>query len=172
MRPPRRIRLRRFGRYFFLRFIRLKDSADSVARGLAIGAFAGMFPFFGGQTLIAIMLAFLLRGNKVAAITATWISNPLTYIPLYALNYYIGRRLLNVEPTIINQQNVGDVGLIMEHGKEFAAALLLGSCVTGIAMGLVAYVVGHKLSIQLKRYYRQRYRRIRRHRSSKKPPMQ
>lgn len=158
---PLRHRIKRLGRYFFLRFIRLKGSAESVARGLAVGAFAGMFPFFGGQTVIGIILAVLVRGNKMAAVAATWISNPLTYIPLYALNYYIGRRLLNVDPVIINQQNVGDIGIIMEHGREFAAALLLGSCVTGILMGLVAYFIGYTLSYKLKHYYRDRYRRNR-----------
>ena len=153
------IRIRRLCRYLFLRFLRLRGSAESIARGLAVGAFAGMFPIFGGQTVIGILLAFLVRGNKVAAAAATWISNPLTYIPLYALNYHIGRRLLNAEPTKISQQNVGDLSMIMEHGMDFAIALLIGSFVTGVIMGTFAYLMGHQLSGKLKKHYRKRYRR-------------
>ena len=149
-------RIKRFSRYLLLRFIRLKGSSETIARGLAVGAFAGMFPIFGGQTIIGVLLAFLVKGNKVAAMAATWISNPLTYIPIYALNYHIGRRLLNAAPATINQQNIADVASIMEHGREFAVALLLGSCVTGLIMGLFAYLVGHKLSFRLKHYYRKR----------------
>ena len=152
-------RIQRFGRYLLLRFIRLKGSSETIARGLAVGAFAGMFPIFGGQTIIGVLLAFLVKGNKMAAMAATWISNPLTYIPIYALNYHIGRRILNAAPATISQQNVADVASIMEHGREFAVALLLGSFVTGLIMGTFAYLAGQKLSIRLKDYYRKRHLR-------------
>ncbi|MEM9137331.1 MAG: DUF2062 domain-containing protein, partial [Cyanobacteria bacterium P01_F01_bin.42] len=142
-----------------LRFVRLRGSAESVARGLGVGAFAGMFPIFGFQTIVGILLAFLVRGNKFAAMAATWISNPLTYIPLYALNYHIGRRLLNAEPVQIGYQNIRDVSIILERGMDFAIALFIGSCITGVIMGTFAYLMGYRLSLRLKRYYQQRYRR-------------
>lgn len=108
---------------------------------------------------MAVILAVLVRGNKVAAMAATWISNPFTYIPVFGLNYYIGRNLLNAAPTIINQQNVGSLDILLKHGQEFAEALLLGSCIMGILVGIAAYFIGHKLSLTLKKYYRERYRR-------------
>ena len=149
---------RRLYRYLFLRFLRLRGSAESIARGLAVGAFAGMFPIFGGQTVIGILLALLVKGNKVAAIAATWISNPLTYIPLYAVNYHIGRHLRNVEPATIDQQNIADLGSIFSHGLDFALALLLGSCVTGTAVALLAYLLGYRLTARLRARQRKRNR--------------
>jgi uncharacterized protein len=123
-----------------------------------------MFPFLGGQMFMAVILAVLVRGNKVAAMAATWISNPFTYIPVFALNYYVGRNLLNTTPTIINQQNVGSLDILLKSGQEFAEALLLGSCIMGTLVGIAAYFIGLKLSFTLKKYYRERYQRNRRKR--------
>lgn len=114
---------------------------------------------------MGIALAFLIKGNKVVAMAATWISNPLTYIPLYVLNYHIGRRLLIWKPKTSSADfaailaNGTDFGMMMRHGIGFATALLLGSCVTGLIMGTFAYLMGHRLSRKLKQYYRNRYRR-------------
>ena len=86
----RNLFLRRF-RFFYLKLRRLRGKPVFVAKGLAVGVFAGCFPFFGIQSLLGILLATLCRGSKVAALAATWISNPLTYVPLYVFNYKIGK---------------------------------------------------------------------------------
>jgi hypothetical protein len=69
--------LRRRIHLTYLKLRRLRGKPKTVAKGLAIGVFAGSFPFFGIQSLIAIFLATICRGSKVAAVAATWISNPL-----------------------------------------------------------------------------------------------
>lgn len=81
-------------RYPYLRFIRLRGSTEAIARGLAVGVFAGMFPIFGFQMAIAVVLAAFVRGNKIVAAAATWVSNPLSYLPLFAFNFQVGRWLL------------------------------------------------------------------------------
>ena len=94
--------LKRYCRFFYLKLLRLRGKPEVVARGLAIGVFAGCFPFFGLQSLIGIVLATILRGSKVAAIAATWISNPLTYVPIFVFNYKIGKLLLGTEDTVLS----------------------------------------------------------------------
>ncbi|MEO0852065.1 MAG: DUF2062 domain-containing protein, partial [Cyanobacteria bacterium J06648_11] len=81
-------------RYFYLRLIRLQATPAEIARGLAVGVFAGMFPAFGFQTIVSVLFATVIRGNKLAAAAATWVSNPLTYVPIYAFNFQVGKRLL------------------------------------------------------------------------------
>jgi uncharacterized protein (DUF2062 family) len=49
------------------RVINLDDTPHSVALGLSIGLFFGFTPLFGLKTLLAIVVAWLFRGNKVAA---------------------------------------------------------------------------------------------------------
>ena len=64
------------------------------ARGIAAGVFSGCFPFFGLQTLLGVALASVVRGNHVLAAIGTWISNPITYLPLYWFNYQVDWYLL------------------------------------------------------------------------------
>lgn len=102
------------------------------ARGLAAGIFCGCFPFFGLQTLLGMALASVLRGNHLLAAAGTWISNPLTYVPLYWFNYQLGCWLLGSgEPWpggAIHSHRV-----IWQLGGQVATRLLLGSAVVGLA---------------------------------------
>jgi uncharacterized protein (DUF2062 family) len=69
----------------------LKGTPKALARGLACGVFAGLFPFAGSQTVLALLLAFILRGNKILAAVGPWISNPFTSVPIYVFNFQVGR---------------------------------------------------------------------------------
>lgn len=61
-----------------------------IAGGLAVGLFCGMIP--GPlQMLAAMSFAVLLRVNLPVAIVGTFLSNPLTIVPLYLVAYAIGQ---------------------------------------------------------------------------------
>ena len=121
---------------------KLKGKPVNLARGLAIGVFAGCFPFFGLQSLIGVLLATIFRVSKVAAIAGTWISNPLTYIPLYIFNFKVGKFFLGVES--INSQDIDFESLssFMELGSTFAIVILVGSCIVGAIAAFVSYFIG------------------------------
>lgn len=66
---------------------------NSVARGVAIGAFFGlMVPV--AQIPAAAVVALALRANLWVAAIATLISNPFTYGPIYIFAYKIGSSIL------------------------------------------------------------------------------
>lgn len=66
---------------------------NSVARGVAIGAFFGlMVPI--AQIPAAALAALIVRGNLWVAAIATLISNPFTYGPIYIFAYKIGSGIL------------------------------------------------------------------------------
>jgi len=123
------------------------------AKGIAVGVFSGCFPFFGLQTLLGIFLAKLVNGNLVLAALGTWISNPLTYIPLYLFNFKVGSLILrNKLETISNSQLSGQD--LWNQGWNFTSKLLLGSCLVGIFMGvtigsLTFYFYNQKLDNKL-----------------------
>ena len=102
------------------------------ARGLAAGVFMGCFPIFGLQTLLGIALASLVRGNHILAAAGTWISNPLTYIPLYWFNYAVGCRVLGPGPALPSLEVLQQGGLL-ELGLAMSSRLLLGSTLVGLA---------------------------------------
>jgi uncharacterized protein (DUF2062 family) len=80
-------------RYLYLRFLRLQGSPQYLARGIASGVFSGCFPLFGLQIIIGVTIATVFRGHRIMAAAATWVSNPFTYVPLFAFNYQVGDRL-------------------------------------------------------------------------------
>lgn len=136
-----RPRWRRQLRYYYWRFLRLQGSPEMLARGMAAGVFAGCYPLFGFQTLIGLAVATLLRGNRIMAMAATWVSNPFTYVPIFAFNYQVGLWLLGAGS--VSQFDDGDsLRGWMEMGTDVAVRLMLGSTVVGLVAAAVSYYGG------------------------------
>jgi len=71
----------------------LNTGGEALARGAGIGAFIGLTPTVGFQTVLMIAGCMLLRGNFPAAFAVSWVSNPVTMAPLYWLFYELGAAL-------------------------------------------------------------------------------
>ena len=111
-------------------------SAFFNAKGIAVGVFSGCFPFFGFQTIIGIFLAQLIKGNLVLAAIGTWISNPLTYVPLYLFNLKVGSFFIkNNVDDILSKELFGKD--LWTQGWLFTARLIIGSSLVGIFFGLL-----------------------------------
>ncbi len=111
-------------------------SAFFNAKGIAVGVFSGCFPFFGFQTIIGIFLAQLIKGNLVLAAIGTWISNPLTYVPLYLFNLKVGSFFIkNNVDNILNKELFGKD--LWSQGWLFTIRLIIGSTLVGIFLGLL-----------------------------------
>lgn len=145
---PRNWLTRRF-RYTYLKLLRLRGKPKVVAKGLAVGIFAGCFPLFGLQSLIGLFLATVCRGSKVGALAATWISNPLTYVPLYVFNYKIGKLLLGTKDTQLPPLDIESFTAFKELGSTFALTLFTGSFVVGMILAVVTYFYGLAILEQL-----------------------
>ena len=105
---------RRSGLYLWHRLRRLRDPPHRIARGVFAGTFVNFPPIFGFQIIAAVGLAWAMRGNILAAVLATLLSNPLT-TPLIALvSLNLGHWML------------GTPGGISLHGT-FAAFAAAGS---------------------------------------------
>ncbi|MEP0901104.1 DUF2062 domain-containing protein [Nodosilinea sp. FACHB-13] len=141
MRKTTQPQWRRQLRYLYLRFLRLQGTSEQLARGMASGIFSGCFPLFGFQILIGVAVATVLKGNRMMAAAATWISNPFTYVPIFAFNYQVGLWLLGGSAT----QAFDDLDTLkswMDMGTEVSARLMLGSTVVGLVAGVASYFVG------------------------------
>ncbi|WP_303720974.1 DUF2062 domain-containing protein [Malonomonas rubra] len=135
---------RRFGffRQFklnLIRLIRLQVEPDEIARGMALGLFIGMTPTFGIQMFLALIFAFILKQNKIAAVIGVWITNPLTAPFIYGMEYEVGRVLLGFphpDTTIEFSYHA-----MRELGWLLASPLCLGSLVLGIPVALIGYAL-------------------------------
>ena len=137
-------------RRFFRLLLQQDCSPGYQARGLGIGVFCGCFPLFGLQSILGLALASLLRGNQLFAVSGTWISNPVTYLPLYWLNYRVGAALLGHD---INLQDISEFVWrdIWGQGLVVASRLLLGSALVGAFLGIfISLIVYFSLKLRLR----------------------
>ncbi len=154
----RRSRIKRSWRYFYLRFLRLRGTPRYIARGLAFGVFAGCFPLFGLQTIIGVLLAVIFRGHKLAAAAGTWVSNPLTYLPIFAFNYKVGELLLGFgigKTQVTFPDNWQSWTELKESGLVFLVTLFFGCLVIGWVAAILTYIISLK---SLSRWRRRRYK--------------
>src|SRR6476661_8261844 len=79
----------------FRRLLAIDDPPERTALAFSIGVFIAFSPFLGLHTLLATLIAFLFRFNKIAVYTGTFINNPfLTLVPIIIASYAIGALLL------------------------------------------------------------------------------
>lgn len=124
-------------RYLRLRFLRLKGSDTEMAEGFALGIFIGMTPTMGIQIPLALMIAMLAKRHKIAALSGIFITNPLTVIPIYTLNFKVGKILLST-PNLA-MPNFRSITEIFALGRDLVVTLCVGSILVGIISGIFAY---------------------------------
>ncbi|KIC41727.1 DNA-directed RNA polymerase subunit omega [Ruegeria sp. ANG-S4] len=76
---------------------RLPDTPERIARGIGAGVFAAFTPFYGLHFVVAAVLARLLNGNILAALSGTFFGNPLTYVPIGVICLQAGHFLLGTK---------------------------------------------------------------------------
>lgn len=77
------------------RLLALDDPPERTALAFSIGVFIAFSPFLGLHTILATLIAFLFRFNKVAVYTGTFINNPfLTLVPIIIASYAVGAFVL------------------------------------------------------------------------------
>ncbi|WP_254423118.1 DUF2062 domain-containing protein [Psychrobacter sp. DAB_AL32B] len=67
----------------------------SLNKAVYIGVLSAFFPL-PGQMLLALIGALIFRANVPMALGLTWITNPLTSLPVFYAAYYIGAKILDV----------------------------------------------------------------------------
>ena len=117
-----------------------------VARGVALGAFFGLLlPV--AQIPVVILAALLLRAHLLAGVLTTFISNPLTFGPIYYAAYQLGAALLGVPeapdaaPAIASTTPTagGWVAPLWDTFLSLGQPLLLGTVLIAAAAGALGY---------------------------------
>ncbi len=121
----------------------------TCAKGIAIGLFCAFLPM-PFQMVPAIFMAIALRGNLPLTIIAVWVSNPLTWVPLYTPCYLLGAKLMGLEFIPFKDISIVDVGL-------HYVALWLGCLIVGTALALSShFLIGYIWAKQVKQRWGKR----------------
>ena len=114
-----------------------------VALSFAVGTAISFSPFLGFHLLIAIVVAFLFRLNKVEMILGTFVNNPWTFPFVYGGAYFLGAWMLGLEHPPFT------LDLMVKPG--FLVPLALGSAVFMAIGGGLAYLAALAVMRRLRR---------------------
>ena len=136
---------------YFSKLIRFKVESWKIALSLALGVFIGLLIPVGLQTVVVVPVAVLLKCNIFIATSATLISNPVTFVPLYYLYFKVGEFLTSIEiseaqlnalissPTFDGIRNIGEDTIILFFSGSFPVSVLLGAVTYWLSLVLVKY---------------------------------
>ncbi len=153
-------KLIRLVKFLYYKLVRIQATPEAIARGLASGVFVGLLPLLPIQTICAIVLAFVVRGSKIAAAAGTWISNPLNWVPLYIAYFYIGKHLIGFEfggRYFKTHMHEMDFSQIIFSSPKLFLVLFVGAFVIAVPATIITYFASVRI---LRNYQKKREDRI------------
>lgn len=150
------------------KLVGLQDTPHAIALGFACGIFLGFTPLFGLKTLLAILLAWMLRCNKFAAVVGVTMHDfILPFVPvLLRVEYIVGYWLLSNPHALPPELIVKDIRLEqLFQWTTFLTVggpLMLGSAIVGAPFGALSYSAARWVVIAYRRKraaYRQKHPR-------------
>jgi len=134
--------------HFITRFKQLNGDPHYLALGMAIGVFISVTPTIPFHTVIALALAFILRGSKAAAAIGVWFSNPITIPLFYKGSYDVGISILgNSAPFGTEYESILE---LLKLGADVTIAMITGGIILGILPGIAAYFITRRIFIKLR----------------------
>ncbi|MCZ0813289.1 MAG: DUF2062 domain-containing protein [Pseudomonadota bacterium] len=164
-------------RYVKHRLHRLPDPPHRIARGIFAGVMVTFSPLFGLHFLLAASVAWVMRGNIVAALLATFVGNPLTFLPIGVVSLQLGHFLMGRHGAIGDevQRSLGgkfvDAGRDLKHNilsifndqsadwshlTLFYDEVFLPYLVGGVVAGLIAGTIAYYLTLPVIQAYQNR----------------
>jgi uncharacterized protein (DUF2062 family) len=122
----------------------------STARGVAIGLACGLIPG-PGQAVVAALGCVLCRGNLPIAVAATFYTNPLTIVPLYAAAWQAGSFVLPTlrsagapaPPTL--SFDLDGLASFLHWATSIGPALAVGLPLLAVLFAAIGFVAVHIL---------------------------
>ncbi len=136
----------------FRRLLAIDDPPERTALAFSVGVFIAFSPLLGLHTILATLIAFLFRFNKVAIYLGTYVNNPfLTLVPIIIASYAIGALLLG-RPLGIPPQGIellrnphlltgAYYRQVFSHGWYIVVPFAIGAMVLSVVCSLFAYPV-------------------------------
>lgn len=146
----------------------LQDTPHRIALGCACGIFVSPLPTLG-QTFIGMILAKLLRGNVIASLPWSWITNPFTTLPIFYGCYRVGMLITPGEWKLVSFERMREIvdkfnHLSMADGfatgyavvVDIFVPMLVGSMLVGGIGAALGYVLVVRAVVATQERRRQR----------------
>ena len=158
----RRPLMRRIRNFLVHDVLHADDPPHRLALGIAIGMFVAFSPTFGVQMALVVLLAWLLKANKLVGTPVVWITNPATAMPIYYACYLVGVALTGAERVgrpwwhdLTHPPDGWWIATCFYWSKfmEIATPLTIGCTLIGVLLACPTYFIA---------YYVIRFHRLRR----------
>jgi uncharacterized protein len=134
----------------FRRLLAIDDPPERTALAFSIGVFIAFSPFLGLHTILATLIAFVFRFNKVAIYSGTFLNNPpLTLVPIIVASYAVGAffmgRPLRIPPegvALLKNPHLltGDYyRKLFFQSLDIVEPFALGGMILSVVCSLIAY---------------------------------
>jgi len=145
------------------RLLAIDDPPERTALAFSIGIFIAFSPFLGLHTILATLLAFLFRFNKIAIYTGTFVNNPfLTLVPIIVASYAVGAfimgRPLRIPPEgieLLTDPHIFSTGYYRQLFVQ-SRYLVEPFAVGGMVLSVVCSLIAYPLTLRALRIYRSR----------------
>ena len=125
--------------YYKLRLARLPASNYAISSGFACGSMVSFTPLLGLHFLLAVIFAFLIRGNFIAALIGTIVGNPITFPFIWGLIYKIGTYVTNIKLEKITHEINFD--MIVNQTYEIFFPMLVGGVIIAPFVWIITYYI-------------------------------
>lgn len=113
----------------------------AVSRGAGIGMLVAFFPIPIHMTVVA-PIAIIFGLNLPVMLAAVWVTNPITWIPIFYFSYRVGVFFLDGEVLPLEALNLSADFSSLQHALgEIWAPLFLGSAICGAVFGTLTYTL-------------------------------
>lgn len=153
---------------------RATGTAHQIAMGVAIGFFVGWLPIIGIQMAVAVVVCAIFRANKVVPIFPIWLTNPVTMVPIYSFNYWVGwlvvggpplsdlaavlKKMIEIPPPMEGAGRIGAWWAGVRHafhellsmGWDMQIPLWLGCVIVGLALAVPSYYISYKFVVSFR----------------------
>lgn len=128
-----------FYRWFSQTLIHSAESAARLSCAIGVGTMIGTLPIWGFQTIVALLVAHLLRLNKIIVVAFSNVSLP-PFIPfiLYA-SMQIGALIMNIEANI--DPSTLTVESVKQTFVQYAVGAVPFSLCCGILLGSISFFI-------------------------------
>ena len=141
----------RAAKYTRLRIVRLSDTTQKIALGLAIGAAISFTPLVGTHFIQAGFIAYLLRANFLASLIGTFVGNPWTFPFMWWAAMSFGSfifQLLGFPASVSLPDNI-DLGVVWELIKTEPFRIFLPWLLGGYLLALLTTPISYMIFYQM-----------------------
>ena len=111
----------------------------AISSGFACGSMVSFTPLLGLHFILALIFAYLIRGNLIAALIGTVVGNPLTFPFIWWLIYKVGTFVTTIKHVTLS--NKINFEMIVNQTYEIFFPMFVGGIIIAPLVWITTYFV-------------------------------